>query len=318
MLTTVDGAGATIRAASSRLRRFRHGIHVSRTRTSLVTAVGEGRDEVGAGKELVAVPVALCPSSLAPATSYLPAWNASTKSALLNRPFRSASPTQVFFRSCSHILRSAKSTALSLFRSLVRLLGGFLRRVDGPVAAPSIALRQDRFGVWWPSRRDPIPNDLTKPMRAPLCKRRLPLSQLRRAESSRAGDGEISGSREVPAMRACVQRVTHAQVTVAGQVAGRITRGLLVLLGVAQQDTSDDAKYLADKITSLRIFEDEAGKMNRSLQEVDGAMLVVSQFTLLGDCRRGDGPVSQKPPNRRQPRSCMKHSSGACVSRESP
>ena len=91
-------------------------------------------------------------------------------------------------------------------------------------------------------------------------------------------------------MRACVQRVTHAQVTVAGQVAGRITRGLLVLLGVAQQDTSDDAKYLADKITSLRIFEDEAGKMNRSLQEADGAMLVVSQFTLLGDCRRGRRP----------------------------
>ena len=91
-------------------------------------------------------------------------------------------------------------------------------------------------------------------------------------------------------MRACVQRVSRARVTVKGRVTGQIDKGLLVLLGVAQADTEADARYLAEKIAGLRIFEDEAGKMNRSLQEVSGAMLVVSQFTLLGDCRRGRRP----------------------------
>ena len=91
-------------------------------------------------------------------------------------------------------------------------------------------------------------------------------------------------------MRACVQRVSRASVSVNGQVVGRIGRGLLVLLGVAQPDSEEDARFLADKIVGLRIFEDDAGKMNRSLTEAGGSLLVVSQFTLLGDCRKGRRP----------------------------
>lgn len=91
-------------------------------------------------------------------------------------------------------------------------------------------------------------------------------------------------------MRACVQRVSEAAVTVDGETAGRIGAGLVVLLGVATGDTEDDAAHLADKIATLRIFEDDDGKMNRSLADVGGAMLVVSQFTLLGDCRKGRRP----------------------------
>jgi D-tyrosyl-tRNA(Tyr) deacylase len=79
-------------------------------------------------------------------------------------------------------------------------------------------------------------------------------------------------------------------VTVNGQLAGRISRGLLVLLGVADPDTEADAHYLSEKISGLRIFEDADGKMNCSLLEAGGALLVVSQFTLLGDCRRGRRP----------------------------
>lgn len=91
-------------------------------------------------------------------------------------------------------------------------------------------------------------------------------------------------------MRACVQRVSQAQVEVAGETVGRIDTGLLVLLGVAEGDTRDDAEELADKLVALRVFEDEQGKMNRSLVDVGGSMLVVSQFTLLGDCRKGRRP----------------------------
>ena len=91
-------------------------------------------------------------------------------------------------------------------------------------------------------------------------------------------------------MRACVQRVNRASVTVANEVIGAIDDGLLVLLGVEDDDQYEDARYLADKITQLRIFEDDDGKMNRSLKDTGGRMLVVSQFTLLGDCRRGRRP----------------------------
>lgn len=91
-------------------------------------------------------------------------------------------------------------------------------------------------------------------------------------------------------MRACIQRVSRAQVTIAGEVVGRIGRGLVVLLGVATNDSSADARQLAEKISELRIFPDDEGKMNRSLIEIGGAMLVVSQFTLLGDCRKGRRP----------------------------
>jgi D-tyrosyl-tRNA(Tyr) deacylase len=91
-------------------------------------------------------------------------------------------------------------------------------------------------------------------------------------------------------MRACIQRVSRAQVTVGGEICGRIGRGMLVLLGVAEEDTADDARQLARKTASLRIFEDAQQKMNLSLGDVGGAMLVVSQFTLLGDCRKGRRP----------------------------
>lgn len=91
-------------------------------------------------------------------------------------------------------------------------------------------------------------------------------------------------------MRAVVQRVSQAAVQVEGRTVGAIGRGLLVLVGVAQDDDERDAHWLADKLAGLRIFEDEAGKMNLSVQEVDGALLLVSQFTLLGDCRRGRRP----------------------------
>ena len=95
-------------------------------------------------------------------------------------------------------------------------------------------------------------------------------------------------------MRAVVQRVARANVSVAGQSTGAIDRGFVVLLGVATGDTQEDALYLAQKIAGLRVFEDELGKMNRGLAEVGGKMLVVSQFTLLGDCRKGRRPSFDK------------------------
>ena len=91
-------------------------------------------------------------------------------------------------------------------------------------------------------------------------------------------------------MRAVVQRVTRAKVTVAGETAGEIGNGLVVLLGVARDDTQTDADYLAAKIVALRIFDDEDGKMNRSLKDVNGGALIISQFTLYGDVRRGLRP----------------------------
>jgi len=91
-------------------------------------------------------------------------------------------------------------------------------------------------------------------------------------------------------MRAVVQRVSRAKVTVAGETVGEIGPGLLVLLGVGQNDSQDDAAYLADKIAGLRIFEDAEGKMNRAVGESGGAVLAVSQFTLYGDVRRGKRP----------------------------
>ena len=91
-------------------------------------------------------------------------------------------------------------------------------------------------------------------------------------------------------MRAVVQRVTNADVKIDGRVNGKIDDGLLVLLGVGNGDTEEDMKYIADKIIQLRIFSDENDKMNLSLEDVGGSMLVISQFTLYGDCSHGRRP----------------------------
>ena len=101
-------------------------------------------------------------------------------------------------------------------------------------------------------------------------------------------------------MRAVVQRVSRAQVTVNGEITGQIGLGLLVLLGVGRDDTEADAKYLAEKVCGLRVFEDDQGKMNRSVQDVGGNVLAVSQFTLYGDVRRGKRPSfdAAAPPER--------------------
>ena len=91
-------------------------------------------------------------------------------------------------------------------------------------------------------------------------------------------------------MRVCLQRVTEASVQVDGQQVGKIGPGLLVLLGIGQQDTSHEVTQLVDKIVNLRIFADQQEKMNLSLLDVEGQMLVISQFTLWGDCRKGRRP----------------------------
>ena len=91
-------------------------------------------------------------------------------------------------------------------------------------------------------------------------------------------------------MRAVVQRVSRGSVTVGGEIVGSIGKGFVVLLGVTHDDTEADASYLAEKILGLRVFEDDAGKMNLALADVGGACLVVSQFTLYGDCRKGRRP----------------------------
>lgn len=91
-------------------------------------------------------------------------------------------------------------------------------------------------------------------------------------------------------MRALIQRVSRASVTIAGETRGVIGRGFLVLLGVTEGDTLEDAQYLADKTVKLRVFTDENDKMNKALADVGGGILVVSQFTLYGDCRKGNRP----------------------------
>jgi D-tyrosyl-tRNA(Tyr) deacylase len=91
-------------------------------------------------------------------------------------------------------------------------------------------------------------------------------------------------------MRAVVQRVTRASVTVSGQITGQIDRGLLVLLGAGAGDGPADLQYIVDKVTNLRIFADDAGKMNRSVLDIEGGVLCVSQFTLYGDARQGRRP----------------------------
>lgn len=95
-------------------------------------------------------------------------------------------------------------------------------------------------------------------------------------------------------MRAVVQRVKESKVEVNGNVIGKIGKGLNVLLGICEEDDEKDIKYLKDKIINLRIFEDEEGKMNKSLLDVEGELLIISQFTLYGDCRKGRRPNFMK------------------------
>src|SRR6266851_10066449 len=99
-------------------------------------------------------------------------------------------------------------------------------------------------------------------------------------------------------MRAIVQRVSEARVKIDGETVGEVGCGLLVLLGVAKSDTIEQARWLADKIVTLRIFNDEEGKMNRDVAEIGGAILIVSQFTLYGDCSKGRRPsfIDAAPP----------------------
>ena len=91
-------------------------------------------------------------------------------------------------------------------------------------------------------------------------------------------------------MRAVVQRVTKSKVTVGQEIAGSIKKGLVVLLGIGKENTTNDIEYLTNKIVNLRVFEDENGKMNLSVLDINGELLVVSQFTLFGDCRKGNRP----------------------------
>jgi D-aminoacyl-tRNA deacylase len=103
-------------------------------------------------------------------------------------------------------------------------------------------------------------------------------------------------------MRLVIQRVTEAAVTVDDSTVGSIRNGLVVLLGIGKSDTASDADYLVEKLLGLRIFSDDAGKMNRNVQESGGSLLIVSQFTLYGDCRKGRRPSfdSAAPPERAQ------------------
>jgi len=98
-------------------------------------------------------------------------------------------------------------------------------------------------------------------------------------------------------MRIVIQRVTQASVTVDGEITGKIGEGILILLGVADGDTEDDIKYLGDKAIGLRIFRDENDKMNLSVKDIGGEVLVVSQFTLYGDCKKGKRPSFDKAGN---------------------
>ncbi len=111
-------------------------------------------------------------------------------------------------------------------------------------------------------------------------------------------------------MRAVIQRVKSSFVSVDGEIIGKIGKGIMVLLGVADEDETSDADYLVGKIINLRIFEDENGKMNKSLMDTGGEMLVVSQFTLLGDCRKGRRPSFVKAAGPEKANTLYEHFTG--------
>jgi D-tyrosyl-tRNA(Tyr) deacylase len=108
-------------------------------------------------------------------------------------------------------------------------------------------------------------------------------------------------------MRAVIQRVSEASVVVDSLCVGAIGEGLVILLGVTHEDTESDAEYIGDKATNLRVFEDADGKMNRSLAEIGGAVLAISQFTLYGDCSRGRRPSFDKAAKPDQARHLYQH-----------
>ena len=117
----------------------------------------------------------------------------------------------------------------------------------------------------------------------------------------------MAGALSFPRMRAVVQRVSQAKVTVDNAVVGAIGLGLLVLLGVGRSDTTASADYMVEKLLGLRIFEDEQGKMNLSVREIGGAVLLVSQFTLFGDVRRGKRPSFDEAARPEQARSLYEY-----------
>lgn len=119
-------------------------------------------------------------------------------------------------------------------------------------------------------------------------------------------------------MRAVVQRVSQASVAVEGSTVGEIGRGLLVLLAVARTDTRRDADWMAGKIVGLRVFTDEAGKLNRGVLEAGGAVLAVSQFTLYGDCRKGRRPSFDKAAGAVEARALYEYFVEACRKRGAP
>jgi D-tyrosyl-tRNA(Tyr) deacylase len=119
-------------------------------------------------------------------------------------------------------------------------------------------------------------------------------------------------------MRVVLQRVKEARVDVEGRTTGAIGPGLLVLLGVAKQDTRSDAEYLAGKVIGLRIFADEAGRMNRSVLEAGGSLLIVSQFTLYADCRRGRRPGFDQAAPPEQARALYEYFVEACRALNAP
>ena len=109
-------------------------------------------------------------------------------------------------------------------------------------------------------------------------------------------------------MKALLQRVTSSSVSVGGETVGKIGKGITVLLGVVPEDTQKDIDWLAEKVVNLRIFDDGEGKMNLSVKDVGGEILVISQFTLCGDCRKGRRPRGRRPRLRRSRTKCTRNS----------
>ncbi|HEX6134919.1 MAG TPA: D-aminoacyl-tRNA deacylase [Longimicrobiales bacterium] len=118
------------------------------------------------------------------------------------------------------------------------------------------------------------------------------------AEPRQVGDGRVAHRPRTPPVRIVLQRVSRAEVRIGGRVTGRIATGFLILVGLHPADTTETLRWMADKVISLRLFPDDEGRMNRGLEDVSGGILVVSQFTLYGDARKGRRPsfIDAAPP----------------------